>query len=96
MFIILKKQIGSFITYADAMIGGECYSKSGGKLLHLTEPNYWYVKMNGEIINRISAQKNKLKNLLGDNFSELLTEQENMLSNNYQIFFDAGNYKFEF
>jgi hypothetical protein len=78
------------------MIGGECYSKSGGKLLHLTEPNYWYVKMNGEIINRISAQKNKLKNLLGDNFSELLTEQENMLSNGYQIFFDAGNYKFEF
>ena len=92
----IKKQIGSFITYADAMIGGECYSKSGGKLLHLTEPNYWYVKMNGEIINRISAQKNKLKKLLGDNFSELLTEQENMLSNNYQIFFDAGNYKFEF
>ena len=39
---------------------------------------------------------NKLKNLLGDNFSELLTEQENMLSNGYQIFFDAGNYKFEF
>ena len=92
----IKKQIGNFITYADAMIGGECYSKSGGKLLHLTEPNYWYVKMNGEIINRISAQKNKLKKLLGDNFSELLTEQENMLSNDYQIFFDAGNYKFEF
>ena len=37
-----------------------------------------------------------IKNLLGDNFSELLTEQENMLSNDYQIFFDAGNYKFEF
>ena len=92
----IKKQIGSFITYADAMIGGECYNKAGGKLLYLTEPNYWYVKMNGEIINRISAQRNKLKKLLGDGFNELLTEQENMLSNNYQIFFDAGNYKFEF
>lgn len=92
----LKQEIGSFVTYADAMIGGGSYIKAGGKLLHLTEPNYWYVKMNGTIVSRTSAQKHKLKDLLGSDYNELLTEQENMLTSGYSIFYDAGHYKFQF
>ena len=60
-------------------------------LLNLLSWNYFYIDMNEKIINRMSAQKHKLKNLLNENFNENLSERDNMINNGYRIYYDTGN-----
>ena len=50
-----------------------------------------FIDMNEKIINRMSAQKHKLKNLLNENFNENLSERDNMINNGYRIYYDTGN-----
>lgn len=85
------------ITFANRRYStGNVYKKAGFSLDHVTKPNYWYIKPNGNkpiIMSRISCQKHKLKKLLGTNFNNHLTEAENMFASEYRRLWDAGNYK---
>jgi hypothetical protein len=84
---------GTLLTYADRRFSnGNLYKKLGFTLQGVTAPNYWYVNFKKNIkLSRYQAQKKKLKNLLGENFIEQLSESENMILNGYRTIFDAGN-----
>lgn len=84
------QQPTSLITYADRRWSqGKTYSLLGFKLLHISAPNYWYVK-NGHRYSRIMFQKHKLAQLLPV-FNPELTEVQNMNNNGYDRIFDCGN-----
>lgn len=84
----------SLVTFSDnRLFDGKIYETIGFSYVETSSPNYWYTT--GD--NKISAQKHKLRNLLGEeNFDMKSSEKENMLSNGYRIVYDAGNKKFEF
>lgn len=71
---------------------GGSYFIIGFNLLYGTPPSYCYFK-NGVHLNRVSAQKYKLKKLLGDGYDSTISEKENMLRNRYLMIYDCGNYK---
>ena len=82
----------SLISYANRdWSQGNLYETLGFEYSHTSKPNYFYIDMNEKIINRISAQKHKLKNLLNENFNENLSERDNMINNGYRIYYDTGN-----
>ena len=86
------KENESIISYCDiSKFSGSVYSKLGFKEIHQSSPNYFYWKTNSTILeSRQKFQKHKLKNLL-ENFDPNLTEKENMINNNYSIYYDCGN-----
>lgn len=86
-----KIYTGSIISYANRRwSNGQLYQRLGFKYLTSTEPNYFYFKVNENILhNRIQFQKHKLKDLL-ENYNPQLSETENMYNNNYRKIFDCG------
>ena len=70
---------------------GNLYESLGFEFIKSTSPNYFYTDTNRRIINRMFAQKHKLKNLLNENFNENLSERDNMINNGYRIYYDTGN-----
>jgi len=85
---------GSIITYSDKRyFTGNVYKKYFHQLDD-TKPSYFYIK-NKILYSRLSFQKSKLKSLL-ITYDEMLTEQENMQLNGFDIIYDCGNYKFEY
>lgn len=80
----------NLISYADRRwSNGNLYEKLNFSLSHISKPNYWYFKTN-TILSRYQCQKHKLSKIL-DNFNNQLTEKQNMINNNFRIFYDCGN-----
>lgn len=87
-----KTNSGSIISYADRRWSeGNLYLQLGMTEKSPSPPSYFYTK-GGFRINRVSAQKHKLKDLLGDVFDSSLTEKENMKNAGYYRVYDCGNH----
>jgi G:T-mismatch repair DNA endonuclease (very short patch repair protein) len=85
----------SIITYADRSYSqGNMYRQIGFSLNKISDPSYIWTKGN-EILSRYQCQKHKLKELLGDNYNERLSENENMSLNGFYKLYDCGNFVFE-
>ena len=81
----------SIITYADKRWSqGNLYFNLGFTHKGDSSPNYWWTKSSVKL-SRYECQKHKLKNILGDNFDEKLSENENMSLNGYYKIYDCGN-----
>lgn len=82
---------GSILSYSDRRYSnGRLYETLGFCLIAKTTPNYWYFKGNVRL-SRYQCQKHKLKKLLGSNYSDNLSESENMLVSNWAKVYDCGN-----
>lgn len=81
----------SVISYANRRFSkGDVYKKLGFKLLHKTDPNYFWC--NGtDIISRMKTQRHKL-----DGYPEGVSESQIMQSKGYMKVYDAGNLAFGF
>lgn len=91
---ILDHSPSKIITYADARYAtGTVYEAIGMKYVGLTRPGYCYVR-NQKAYSRQKFQKHKLSKLL-ENYDDSLTEKMNMINNGYRIFYDCGNWKYE-
>lgn len=91
--LIKASGYNDFISYIDkSLYTGIGYEKSGFTSIGETPPGYFYCKIGSERLNRISCQKHKLSKLLKV-FDTELTEEENMLANNYYKIYDCGNIK---
>lgn len=98
LFKHFLKQVGKckIISYANRRFSkGEIYKTLGFTWLRNTKPNYFYFEHNN-ILSRNKCQKHKLKQLLGNNFDDSLSEVNNMLNNGYNRVFDCGNMVFEY
>lgn len=86
---------GSLLTYADRRYSTKngIYAKAGFDYVGSSSPSYFYVKNNNKI-SRYSAQKHKLKSLLGECYNGDLSEDENMKANGYLKIWDAGQHIF--
>ena len=69
------------------------YKKIGFNLLRESAPCYWYFR-NGKVFHRSNFMKHKLQEKL-EIFDSTLSEWENMKLNNYNRFWDCGNFVFE-
>ena len=84
------------ISYIDrSKYTGNGYYTTDWKIIGYTPPSYHYVKYS-KIINRMSAQKHKLKLLLGDGFDVSKTEAQNMIDNKWLQIYDCGNIKVKY
>lgn len=85
----------SIISYANRRWSqGNLYEKLGFEFTHNTAPNYFYFKINENILySREQFQKHKLKDKL-ETFNPELSEIENMFNNGYRIIYDSGNKAF--
>jgi len=85
----------SLISYANRRWStGNVYNVLGFKLDHIAVPNYFYFKINENVLySRNKFQKHLLKNIL-DSYDSNLTESQNMYNNNYRKIFDCGNLVF--
>lgn len=83
---------GTLISYCDRRWSdGEFYKRVGFSLARISSPSYIYVHARTkQIVSRYSAQKHRLKSLLGDNYDESLTEGENMEMNKFFKLWDCG------
>lgn len=90
----LKHYNGSIVSYADkCWSNGNLYDKLGFSLDKETEPGYIYYNIKTkDIINRMQAQKHKLKKL--DTFEEELSESDNMKKMDYFRIYDCGNLRY--
>jgi hypothetical protein len=78
------------VSYSDSrLFDGGLYETLGFSFSHSTPPQYFYTK-NGKRFNRMNFQKKMLKEKLKI-FDENLTEEENMLNNNFYRVYDCGN-----
>lgn len=81
----------SIVSYADRRYSnGNVYLKNNFSFMEISKPNYFYVR-GVEKYSRYQCQKHKLKNILGDNFDENLSETENMFFNGFYKMYDCGN-----
>lgn len=83
----------TIISYSDrAHTSGNLYTQLGFQKLHVSDPNYVWVKSsNDTYYNRLSTQKNRLKRLLKDESIDLnLTERQIMENHGYVQVFDSG------
>jgi hypothetical protein len=88
---IHPKEVTSF---ADRFISnGRLYEELGFKIAATTPPNYFYWNKK-TTLSRYQAQKHKLPKILGDKFDDQKTEIQNMLANDWRIFYDAGSLKY--
>jgi hypothetical protein len=85
----------SIVSYANRdWSQGNLYRAIGFTYSHISEPNYIYTNSNRDIISRQQVQKHKLKNFLESRnqvFNEKISERDNMINNNYRIYYDTGN-----
>ena len=85
----------SIVSYANRDWSmGNLYRAIGFVYSHTAEPNYIYTDFNFNIIKRQQVQKHKLKNFLESRnqvFYENLSERDNMINNNYRVYYDTGN-----
>ena len=80
-------------SYADIRWSkGDLYKKLGFNFVGRSNPNYWYID-GQDRIHRFNFRKSVLEKKL-DNFSESLTEVENMVNNGFTRIWDCGNLKF--
>ena len=80
-------------SYADIRWSeGNLYKKLGFNFVGRSNPNYWYID-GQDRIHRFNFRKSVLEKKL-DNFSESLTEVENMVNNGFTRIWDCGNLKF--
>lgn len=92
-FFIKNYSPKNIISYADRRwSNGNLYQHLNFKLLHSSEPNYYYFNKNnpGHIESRIKYQKHKLTSLF-DCVNLLKTEWETMIENNFDRIWDCGN-----
>lgn len=83
----------TIISYSDrAHTSGNLYRQLGFQKLHVSDPNYVWVKSSDDTYyNRLSTQKNRLKRLLNDDSIDLnLTERQIMENHGYLQVFDSG------
>ena len=81
----------SVVSYADRRYSnGNVYLKNNFSFIEISKPSYFYVR-GVEKYSRYQCQKHKLKNILGDNFDEELSETENMFFNGFYKMYDCGN-----
>lgn len=82
----------SIISYANRRWSqGHLYEILGFEFSHNTDPNYFYFRINENILySREKFQKHKLKNKL-ELFDSELSETENMFNNGYRKIYDCGN-----
>lgn len=86
-----KTNSGSLISYADRRWSeGNLYQQLGMTEESSSPPSYFYTK-GGSRMNRVSAQKHKLKELL-ENFDPSVSEGENMKSAGFHRVYDCGNH----
>lgn len=85
----------SIVSYANRRWStGNLYRQLGFKLSHVSKPNYFYFKINENILeSRVKYQKHKLSKIL-EKFDFSKTETENMYENNYRKIYDSGNLVF--
>lgn len=94
---LLKYQpYNEIVSYIDrTKFNGLSYQKIGFKVIDITGPSYSYY--NGSTkLNRIGAQKHKLKELLKDGFDENESESQNMIRNGWLQVFDCGTIKVQY
>ena len=85
-----ERHPGKIISYADRrLFDGASYEKLGFKFIAVRAPNYQYVK-GTKVLSRIECQKHKLPQLLGEKFDPALTEEQNMIANNWLKISDCG------
>lgn len=71
--------LSSIISYVDkSKFSGDAYISVGFEKVGDSPPSYSYYSRGGSKLSRYQAQKHKLKNILGDSFSQDKTEFENM------------------
>jgi hypothetical protein len=81
----------SVISYCDIRWDtGEVYRKLGFMLLHIEDPNYWYISKNQFLHHRTEFHKHKISERLRI-YDPQLTEWENMQANGYDRIWDCGN-----
>jgi DNA-binding transcriptional regulator YiaG len=84
----------SIITYSMRRWNiGSLYSTLGFNRTHVSDPGYYYFKINGDtnkLYHRSNFQKHKLASKL-DNFDANFTEWQNMQNNGYDRIWDCGN-----
>lgn len=91
--LIKHSNLDKFISYVDRdLYNGKGYVACGFNITGYTKVGYFYKNSNMKAprINRMSAQKHKLKNLL-KKYDNSLTETENMIQNGYLKVFNCGN-----
>lgn len=94
--LIKHSGINHFVSYVDRdLFTGSGYIRAGFKLTGETKPGYFYSNSRLQRVNRMTAQKHKLKKLL-KSFNEELSEVENMRNNGYFQLWDCGNYVVEY
>lgn len=81
---------GSILTYADLCWGtGDSYAKAGGTFIKFTDPGYvWWKK--DRILSRYETMKKNLPNIV-ENYSDRLTQEENMRRDGWRQVWNAGN-----
>lgn len=84
----------SIISYSDRRyFDGKIYQLLGFSFVNFTPPSYYYiVNKYKSILNRMTFQKHKLKNILPI-FDESLSEWENMKNNEFDRIWDCGHSK---
>ena len=88
------KQPIDLLSYASRdWSNGRVYKNLGFDFIENTNPNYWYYDKKLNRHSRQSCQKDKLEKKL-DIFDINKTELENMLANEYRIYYNTGNMKF--
>jgi len=82
----------SLISYANRRWSTDnVYNVLGFKLDHISDPNYFYFKVNENVL----YSRNKFqKHMLKDTYDSNLSESQNMYNNNYRKIFDCGNLVF--
>lgn len=92
---MLKEMGFNFIkTFADRRYSvGNLYKECNFELDHISKENYVYFN-NDIVLNRVSCQKHKLKNMFPKSYSDDKTEEEIMNENGYRRYYDCGNYVF--
>lgn len=94
--LIKHQPYNNIISYIDrSKFTGKGYYNIGFIYISDTPISYSYYKQNHKL-NRVSAQKHKLAQLLGDKFDETQTEYINMVSNGWNCVYDCGNIKVQY
>ena len=92
-YFIEKYKPVEVISYADrSWSQGKLYQKLGFKLIHKTQPNYYYI-VNGIRKYRFNYRKDKL---IRDGFDSNKTEHEIMLERKIYRIYDSGSLKFNY
>lgn len=91
----IKTYGNSIISYCHRRLySGNVYEKNGFKLINKTKPGYFWIDAKHNILKRYSTQKHLLKDLLGNDFNDEVSEINNMLSAGFKRVWDCGQLVF--